>query len=199
MFGMIMDKPHPFYITLPAGRCVVLVLTGYLTLAGLTVPPVTAQQLPPASTMLGAEGLAIPVYEGFEALAPLFDQRSDTTYIVNFWATWCAPCVEELPYFEELTRDRGKKKYRVILVSLDFRKQLEKRLLPFVKERALRSTVVVLDDPDANAWIDRIDSAWSGAIPATLVFNATRREFREQTFTREELYSLVESFTGTTE
>lgn len=170
----------------------------FLLWAGVCAGSVTAQQLPPASTTVESKGLTIPVYKGFESLAPLFDQRSDTTYIINFWATWCAPCVEELPYFEELTRDRGEKKYRVILVSLDFRKQLEKRLLPFVKERALRSTVVVLDDPDANAWIDRIDAAWSGAIPATLVFNATRREFREQTFTREELFSLVESFTGNT-
>ena len=199
MLGIIMDKVHPFYTTLSTKPLRVLAFTAFLTLVGLSVPSVTAQQLPPASSMLEAQGVEIPVYEGFESLAPLFDQRSDTTYIVNFWATWCAPCVEELPYFEELTRDRGEKKYRVILVSLDFRKQLEKRLLPFVKERALRSTVVVLDDPDANAWIDRIDAAWSGAIPATLVFNATRREFREQTFTREELFSLVESFTGNTQ
>lgn len=199
MLSIIMDNAHPYYTILPAGGLRVLVFTAFLTLAGWSAPVATAQQLPPASTQLEAQGLAIPVYEGFESLAPLFEQRGDTTYIVNFWATWCAPCVEELPYFEELTRDRGEKKYRVILVSLDFRKQLEKRLLPFVKERGLRSTVVVLDDPDANAWIDRIDAAWSGAIPATLVYNARRREFREQTFTREELFSLVESFTGTTE
>lgn len=155
-----------------------------------------AQQLPPASAMLERDGIAIPIYEGFETLAPLFDARGDTTVIVNFWATWCAPCVEELPYFEELTRDRGDAPYQVILVSLDFRKQLERRLLPFMRERDLRSTVVVLDDADANSWIDRIDPAWSGAIPATLVFNAQRREFREQTFTREELFSLIDSFVG---
>ncbi|MDX9759816.1 MAG: TlpA disulfide reductase family protein [Bacteroidota bacterium] len=174
---------------------IVLLVTLLAPLPG-TQRPLMAQQLPPASSMLERDGTAIPIYEGFETLAPLFHARGDTTVIVNFWATWCAPCVEELPYFEELTRDRGDAPYQVILVSLDFRTQLERRLLPFVRERNIRSTVVVLDDADANAWIDRIDPAWSGAIPATLVFNAQRREFREQTFTREELFSLIDSFVG---
>ncbi|MBE0644063.1 MAG: TlpA family protein disulfide reductase [Bacteroidetes bacterium] len=156
----------------------------------------SAQFLPPSSSIFERDGVVIPVYENFDALAPLFDQRSDTTVIINFWATWCAPCVEELPYFEELTRDHGTRKIRVILVSLDFRKQLTNRLLPFLQKRQMQSTVVVLVDPDANGWIDRVDSSWSGAIPATLIFNATRREFREQTFSREELQSLVNSFTG---
>lgn len=158
-----------------------------------------AQRLPDASAYIEGEGLRIPLYEDFDALAPLFEASGDTTVVVNFWATWCAPCVEELPHFEELTRTRGSRKLRVILVSLDFRRQWEKRLLPFIRKNDLRSTVVVLDDADANAWIDRVDPAWSGAIPATMVFNATRREFREKSFTREELNTLIDSFTGTQE
>ncbi|MBR9975001.1 MAG: TlpA family protein disulfide reductase [Bacteroidetes bacterium] len=161
--------------------------------------PMRAQALPPPTATVSGEGLTLPVYEGFEALAPLFASAGDTTLIVNFWATWCAPCVEELPYFEELTRQRGDAPYRVVLVNLDFRRQLQRRLLPFVKDRALQSTVVVLDDPDANAWIDRVDPEWSGAIPATLVFNKWKREFREQSFTRDELQTLIHSFTGSTE
>ncbi len=168
-----------------------------ILLFALTVPlTLRAQQLPPASTVIEHAGISIPVYEGFEALAPLFAPRGDTTVIVNFWATWCAPCVEELPYFEELTRRRTSEKYLIILVNLDFRKQLSTRLIPFLEKHELQSTVVVLDDPDANAWIDRIDPTWSGAIPATVIFNAARREFREQSFTSEELTTLVTSFTG---
>lgn len=190
-----MDTSGPIY----TNHCRAWIAFVALSVLPLVLAPsVAAQSLPPATSVLERDGVTIPIYSGFESLAPLFEARGDTTRIVNFWATWCAPCVEELPYFEELTRDRGDRPYQVILVSLDFRKQLERRLLPFIRERELRSTVVVLDDADANAWIDRIDPAWSGAIPATLVFNAHRREFREQTFTREELHSLIDSFTGDT-
>lgn len=174
----------------------VLLMTALLS---APIMPLRAQALPPPTATVSGEGLTLPVYEGFESLAPLFASAGDTTLIVNFWATWCAPCVEELPYFEELTRERGDATYRVILVSLDFRRQLQRRLLPFVKERALQSTVIVLDDPDANAWIDRVDSEWSGAIPATIVFDRRKREFREQSFTRDELQTLIQSFTGSTE
>jgi len=136
----------------------------------------------------------IPVYD-FAGIEPILSSSSDTTFVINFWATWCAPCVEELPYFEELTRSSLGTPVKVILVSLDFRKQLVKRLLPFLDEHDIRSTVCVLDDPHANDWINKVDSGWSGAIPATLVFRGQRREFREQSFTREELFQLVQSFT----
>lgn len=137
---------------------------------------------------------AVPIYD-FAGIEPIFSSESDTTFVINFWATWCAPCIEELPYFEELTQSVQGRSLKVILVNLDFRKQLTKRLLPFLKERDIRSTVLVLDDPDANSWISRVDESWTGAIPATIVFRGQRREFREQSFTREELFQLVHSFT----
>lgn len=152
--------------------------------------------LPPASAMLEDGEYSIPVYEGFDALAPLLEQRGDATVILNFWATWCAPCVEELPYFEEITRDYDAGQVRVILVNLDFRSQLNKRLLPFIKKHELQSEIVVLDDPDANAWIDRVDPSWTGAIPATVIYNREKRAFYEQSFTREELQAVITSFTG---
>jgi thiol-disulfide isomerase/thioredoxin len=139
------------------------------------------------------ESRSVPVYD-FAGLRPYLSSDSDTTYVVNFWATWCAPCIEELPYFEALTKENMDKPLRVLLVSLDFRKQLKSRLLPFLKQREIQSRVLVLDDPDANSWIDQVDPAWSGAIPATLVYRGSKRVFREQTFTRDELFQLVESF-----
>ncbi|MBN1446952.1 MAG: TlpA family protein disulfide reductase [Bacteroidetes bacterium] len=155
--------------------------------------PVGAQSLPEPTRLLAQDGIRVPIYEGFEQLHPLFTHETDTLRVINFWATWCAPCVEELPYFDELAREQREQPVQVILISLDFRKQLEKRLLPFLRERDLQATVVVLDDPDADSWIDAVDPSWSGAIPATLLLHGTRREFREQTFTREELHTLVES------
>ena len=165
----------------------------WLTMLFLAGSIVRAQALPEPSRVISSNTHVVPVYRGFEAMAPLVERRPDTLHIINFWATWCAPCVKELPYFEELTRERGDRPLKVVLVSLDFRQQLETRLLPFLKDRDITSSVVVLDDPDANSWIDRVDPSWSGAIPGTLFLGKGTRLFREQTFTRNELHSLVDS------
>ena len=118
-------------------------------------------------------------FKGFE---PYLHTKSDTTYVVNFWATWCAPCVKELPYFEEYYKKTKDQPVKVLLVSLDFPKDVEKRLLPFIKKKNLQPEVVLLDDGDADTWINKIDPNWSGAIPYTLVFNKDKRGYFEQSF-----------------
>jgi thiol-disulfide isomerase/thioredoxin len=119
----------------------------------------------------------MPVYESFAEIEPLFSMDNDTAYVINFWATWCKPCVKELPYFEALRDAHQQDKVKVILVSLDFPKQLESRLVPFVKERQLESEVVVLLDGKYNDWIDKVSTDWTGAIPATLFYKGARKHF----------------------
>ncbi len=136
----------------------------------------------------------IPVKD-FAGLAHLFHMDTDTTYIINFWATWCKPCVAELPYFEELGAAYANDPVKLILISLDFPQQIEKKLIPFIKKNKVQSEVWVLDDPDANTWIDKVSPQWSGAIPATLVYNRDTRAFWEQSFeTYEELNTIVKPF-----
>jgi thiol-disulfide isomerase/thioredoxin len=115
--------------------------------------------------------------------------NSDTTFIVNFWATWCKPCVEELPYFEKITERYASKKVNVILVSCDFKKHLETKVIPFVKNKKIKSTVVLINESDPNNWIERVDSRFTGAIPATLIINGKKdfRFFKEGEITFEEL------------
>lgn len=124
----------------------------------------------------------VPVYASFDDLQPVYSSGQDTTFVINFWATWCKPCVRELPYFEEAFEAYRGQPVRIILVSLDFPNQIESRLIPFIRDKGLRSDVVVLTDPDANAWIPKISEEWSGAIPATLVVNGANRVFREGDF-----------------
>lgn len=123
----------------------------------------------------------IPVYD-FKGFEPLLHINNDTTYVVNFWATWCKPCVAELPYFEQLNEQYKNQKVKVLLVSLDFSTQIEKKLNPFLERKQLKSEVVVLDDPDANGWIDKVDPKWSGAIPATVIYQGDKRAFYEESF-----------------
>lgn len=137
------------------------------------------------------ESLAIYDYKG---LKPLLEKSDNKTYVVNFWATWCKPCVKELPAFEKLNKEYSAKNVEVILVSLDFSSQIESALKPFIKKENLQSKVVVLDDADQNTWIPQISKKWSGAIPATLIYNKNKRAFFERSFTYEELQNELENF-----
>lgn len=130
--------------------------------------------------------VALYDYKGFER----FLNRDDgKTYVINFWATWCKPCVEELPYFEQLYKEYKAKGVTMILVSLDMPKMIETQLIPFIKKKNLQANVIVLDDPKQNTWIPKINENWSGAIPATLMYNRNERAFFEQSFT----YATLES------
>jgi len=128
----------------------------------------------------------------FEKLQERISEAGNTPLILNFWATWCKPCIEELPYFEHAF-EKYSESVRIILVNLDFKSQLEKQVQPFIEKHHLRSPIVHLTDPDANSYINKIDSAWSGAIPATVIYkNGEKIFFREGPVTEIELFELIE-------
>ena len=121
---------------------------------------------------------------------------SDTTYVVNFWATWCAPCVKELPNFEQLNATYARQKVKVLLVSMDNASLLDKKVKPFVVKRGLKSEVVLLNEHDPNSWINQIDPKWTGAIPYTLMVNNQKKKRTgfEKEFTQAELTTQVQTF-----
>lgn len=134
----------------------------------------------------------LEVYD-YEGIKKFLEPQNAKTYVVNFWATWCAPCVKELPYFEALN-DNYPNEVEILLISLDFPNQIETKLKPFLKYKQLKSKVIVLDDVDMNSWIPEIDLNWDGAIPVTLIFNNEKRQFYPQSFTYDQLVSEVEKF-----
>ena len=134
----------------------------------------------------------LEVYD-FDGIKHYLKQNDDKVYVVNFWATWCAPCVKELPYFDQIQQD-FKENVEVVLISLDFPSQYESKLIPFLEKKQLTSKVIVLDDPDMNSWIPKIDSEWDGAIPVTLIYNKDQRQFYPQSFTYDALSSEVRKF-----
>lgn len=130
----------------------------------------------------------------YKELKPLLEMKDENTYIINFWATWCGPCVKELPDFEEINSKYASKNVKVLLVSLDFPGQKEKKLIPFLTKRGIQSKVVLLDDVNQDIWIKAIDSSWSGAIPATLIYNKNKRKFYEKSFDFETLETALKTF-----
>ena len=127
----------------------------------------------------------------FNKLQDYLNRENDTTYVVNFWATWCAPCIKELPYFEDLNTEMANHPVKVYLVSLDFPRHYESKLLPFIESRGIRSSVLYLDDGKANEWIPKVDKEWTGAIPATLIYKGKESKFIEGSISKEELYKAV--------
>ncbi|WP_163397596.1 TlpA family protein disulfide reductase [Flavobacterium fluviatile] len=111
----------------------------------------------------------------------------DSTYVVNFWATWCAPCIKELPHFEELGAEYKSDKLVVLLISVDFKSKLSSAVVPFVKKKNLKSEVFLLNESSPQEYIDRIDPSWSGSIPATIFIRGDKRKFVESEFTYEHL------------
>ena len=135
----------------------------------------------------------IKVYN-FDELDPLLHQNNNTTYVINFWATWCIPCVKELPAFEKVNIEYKSRNFKMILVSLDFGKEVNKRVEDFKIKRQLSADVIILDDPDGNAWIPKIDKDWSGAIPATIIYRNDKWQFYGHSFSYEELKNEIEKF-----
>ncbi len=99
---------------------------------------------------------------------------SDTVFVLNFWATWCGPCVKELPAFEKLNKRYTSKPVKVVLVSADFKRNVETALKNFVRKQQLKSLVVFMDEPNANKWVNLISPDWSGSIPATFIVSKKR-------------------------
>jgi thiol-disulfide isomerase/thioredoxin len=110
----------------------------------------------------------IPVIKVKE-LEEIIADKEKKILVVNFWATWCAPCVKELPYFEAV-HQKNDQQTKVVLVNLDFADKIEK-VKSFVNRKKIQAPVLLLDEIDYNSWIDKVDTSWQGAIPATLIIN----------------------------
>ena len=127
----------------------------------------------------------------FDGFYSKIDLSSDDTYVINFWATWCSPCVKELPYFESINKEYSNKNVKVILVSLDFPSQIELKLKPYIEKNKIKSNVILLDDSNMNKWVPRVSEKWDGGIPATLIVNSSNYNFYPNPFEKEELVSEI--------
>ncbi len=131
----------------------------------------------------------------YEDLLQVLNQKNDTLNVVNFWATWCMPCVKELPHFVATAQVMKDKPVKLILVSLDTRSSLESAVLPFLKKKNFVAQHYLLDDNGRmNEWIPKIDADWDGAIPATALYkNGQKLRFDQGQLSESELKANIQS------
>lgn len=125
-------------------------------------------------------------------LQELISSKGDKIKVINFWATWCAPCVKEMPLFEKLGQER--QDVQVTLVSMDLDLDPDPaKVYKFVTRKKLQSQVVILDEKNPNSYIELIDKSWSGALPATIVVNSRtgQRKFVEKELHEGDLEKLI--------
>lgn len=109
--------------------------------------------------------------------------------VINFWATFCKPCVAEIPFFISTVEKYKSKRVKLMLVSLDMPSYYPTKIASFAKKHKFKTNIVWLDESNADFFCPKIDSAWSGSIPATLIVNTATgyRKFAEEEMTRESL------------
>ena len=118
-------------------------------------------------------------------------KNDDTTRVVNLWATWCAPCIKELPYFEQVNNEYKDKKIKIILLAVEDTPESVSR---FVTKKNLNAQVMLLDETDASYWIPKINVDWQGEIPVTLMVNnaKNKKKFHSGELDKEHLIKLIQ-------
>jgi len=117
--------------------------------------------------------------------------KSETPLVISFWATYCLPCIKEIPIFEKVIKENEAKGVKMLLVSLDFKESYPEKIISFATKRNFKSSIVWLDETDADYFCPRVDSSWSGVMPATLFVNNKKsvRSFIEEEMPKEKFES----------
>lgn len=125
-------------------------------------------------------------------------QKADKPTIFNFWATFCKPCIEEMPHFQELAKKYESYGVQLILVSLDLPEAYPVKIEKFAARQRLSGLIPYLDETDADIFCPIVDKSWSGAIPASLFINHKTgyRKFYEEQLSKEKLEKEIRAMMG---
>ncbi len=99
--------------------------------------------------------------------------KSGNLILVNFWATWCAPCVKEIPEIVKLQEKYKERGLRVIAVSMDEPEELETNVRPFVAKRFPSFVSYLCKEPDHDKFASVIDPAWNEIMPTNFLIDRT--------------------------
>lgn len=128
----------------------------------------------------------LKIVENFSEIENLFNKENDTTYLINFWATTCPPCLKEIPMFERITKKYRNDKVKIILVNIDMKKRVDKYVKPYLNKYNIESEVIALVDENFNVWTGKVNPDWYGALPYTVVYKNKKRDFYFGAFKSQE-------------
>jgi thiol-disulfide isomerase/thioredoxin len=129
-------------------------------------------------------------------LEEIINNPDNKLHVINFWASWCPPCVKEMPVFQDAALSYNATEIKFIMVSLDYPDKMDSQLIPFLKKHNISLNVYLMMDTDYLKWADKVDPAFQGNIPATLFINNARRirYFHLGEITGPELKSIIEKY-----
>jgi thiol-disulfide isomerase/thioredoxin len=104
-------------------------------------------------------------------VANYYSKKTDSVYVINFWATSCKPCAAQIPYLQNITNKYGRLKVKLLLVSLDRHGFYPRKVRNFAKKNNFVADIAWLNETDADHFCPVIDNRWNGAVPATLFVN----------------------------
>lgn len=101
----------------------------------------------------------------------LLDNSKGKVVLVNFWATWCPPCVKEFPELVKLYNDYKSKDFVLLFISLDDKSEYDSKLLPFLKKQGVDFTSYFGNFSNPETIMNYVDKSWQGEIPFTGIYN----------------------------
>ena len=107
-----------------------------------------------------------------EELPALLKRAGARPLLVNYWATWCDPCREEFPDLVKIDKEYRTQGLDSIAISLDDLAELKTGVPKFLRQMKVKMPVYLLNAPDPELSIKMVDPKWSGALPATFLYDA---------------------------
>jgi len=165
----------------------------------LAVVSTALRAVPPGNSDAATSGTAVAlpaagttrVVDQNEIERILSDRSAELT-VVNFWATFCGPCVEEMPYFVRVAKENKPTDVRVIGISVDLKAQIASHVEPFLKKREIPYPNVVFYG-DQEKMINFFAPEWSGELPVTFIYDKSGKQVAKflRALTYEELTAAI--------